>query len=87
MIKTSNNAMLEMLEKVQPLQAEVIRKNYHAHLDGGMFGQHGNEPYVSFDFTIFDETDIIFDVDFDAHDTQEMLDANLAKLKAFINSL
>lgn len=84
---TTDNAMLEMLEKVQPLQAEVLRKHYDAHVDAGTYGKYRDEPYISFDFTIFDETDIIFDIEFSARDTQEMLDANLAKLKAFINSL
>ena len=78
--------MLDLLKRVQPMQLEATQKGYSAHLDTGI-SLYWDIPRVYFDFTIFEGTKIKNHYDFYFNDTEEQLEANLAKLRADINAL
>lgn len=84
--KRSNEFMLDLLKRVQPMQIEVLKRGYSAHLDTGI-SSLWDEARVYFDLTIFEGTDITERYDFHYGDTEEQLEATLAKLRADINAL
>lgn len=85
----SDSIMLEMLAKVQPLQAEILKTGRSAHVDAGVhepiFGDGAS--HISFGVTIFEENDIVRDFDFSSSDTQEELEAEYVSLKAYVNRI
>ncbi len=85
--KRSNEFMLDLLKRVQPMQIEVLKKGYSAHIDTGINSYWDDKARLSFDFTIFEGTDIAEQYEFHYLDTEEQLEATLAKLRADINAL
>ena len=78
--------MLDLLKRVQPMQIEALKKGYAVYLDTGI-SLYWDIPRVYFDLTIFDGTDIKDQYEFYFNDTEEQLEATLAKLRADINAL
>lgn len=84
--KRSNEFMLDLLKKVQPLQIEALKRGYSAHIDTGI-SDWDDVDRIHFDCTIFEGTDIRERYEFHYTDTEEQLEATLAKLRADINAL
>lgn len=84
--KRSNEFMLNLLKRVQPMQIEALKKGFAAdidtHISDFLQGEERNCIYV--DFYIL-EADIHYE--FHYGDTEEQLEATLAKLRADINAL
>lgn len=87
MAHRTNEFMLNLLKDVQPLQIEALKKGYSAHIDTGISSFWGDKARVHFDFTIFEGIDITGRYEFHYGDTEEQLEATLAKLRADINAL
>lgn len=87
MAHRTNEFMLNLLKDVQPLQIEAVKKGYSAHLDINTTDIWDDGPHDYFDLTIFDGNEIIDRYDFSHLDTEEQLQAQLAKLRADINAL
>ena len=77
-----DSVMLDTLIKVQELQSTILTAGYSAHLDAGV---HENWPdiretHINFELTIFDGTELIRTFDFNASDSEAVIEAtyNLA---------
>lgn len=84
-----DSIMLEMLEKIQPLQREILKTGHSAHIDAGPHSQWPgrSSTYISFELTIFEETEIIKSFDFSAVETREVLEATYNLAVAYTNYL
>lgn len=84
----SDSIMLEMLKKVQPLQADVLKTGRSFHLDASVNHSYvyGGD-YINFGVTIFEGNEIIRDFDFSSTMSQEELDAEYACLAAYVNRI
>lgn len=85
----SNEFMLDMLAKIQPLQAEALKRDKAFHIDASVhddIGDYGS-THICIDVTIFDSNSIIGSFYFNATDTAEEVDAQFAALLAFHNTL
>lgn len=85
----SNAFMLDMLSKVQPYQGKVLATGRSAHIDG-----HYHEPFldddpgtIGFDFSVFESNTLVKSFEFSATDTEEQVEAVLATLVAYVNTL
>lgn len=86
----SDEFVLGMLAKVQPLQADVLKAGYTCHVDAGIHespwtADHG-KTYISLDFSIFLGGGEIEEFDFTAYYSEDELEAEFARLKAFIKN-
>lgn len=79
--------MLDLLKRVQPMQIKALKKGYSAHIDTGICSYWDDKARVHFNFTIFEDTHIIEQYEFNFNDTEEQIEATLAKLRADINAL
>lgn len=71
----SDSVMLDALKKVQALQLEILASGHSAHIDANV---HPNSPFehgthISFELTIFEGNDIIRSFDFNAIDSEEVI--------------
>ena len=84
-----DSIMLAMLEKVQPLQIEILKTGQSAHLDGGPHSQWPDRTasYISFELTVFEENEIIKSFEFSAMETEEVLDATYGLAVAYTKYL
>ena len=85
----SNGIMLEMLKKVQNLQAEIIISGRSCHLDAGVYEDHFFEAgtHISFDVTVFDEHELVREFDFSSNLTEEELKEEYQCLVAYVNRI
>ena len=89
MTQLSDNFMLDMLSKVQPLQIEVVKTGRTVHLDAH-YHEHGwydNGHAIDIDFYVFDEGGLSQTFEFNSSDTQEQVEAVFTSLVAYIHSL
>lgn len=81
--------MLDMLAKVQPIQAEILKSGRSAHVDAHVhediddYGKH----HIDIDVTIFEGHSIVNSFDFSSNETEEQVEAVLASLVAYVHTL
>ena len=73
----SYSVMLDTLKKVQALQEDILLSGHSAHLDASV---HQNLPdtqntHISFELTIFRGNEIVYTFDFNASDSEKVLNA------------
>jgi len=84
----SHEVMLEILGKVQPYQVEIIRTGRHCHIDGGLYrGAIVTPDHVGFEVTVFEDTEIVRQFEFDANMSSAELTAEIASLKAYVDRI
>lgn len=84
----SDEAMLDMLKKVQTHQADILRKGHSAHIDASVHEDLVEyDHFIAFDVYIYEENSLINAFDFSAFDTEEELDATYAMFVAYIKTL
>lgn len=84
-----DSAMLEILAKVQPLQAEILKTGRSCHLDAGIHNNlwAGSGTHINFDVTIFEQHEIVRQFEFSANMSQEELTVELAAIQAYLNRI
>lgn len=89
MLYIPNETMLAMLQKVQPLQAEILKTGHSAHIDAGVHENIWDEAstHLSFDVFIYSGHSLIASFCFSSNDTEEQLEATYASLVAFVHAL
>lgn len=87
MAQLSDNYMLDVLSKVQPFQAEIIKTGRSAHLDVHYHEFGSFEHSIDFDFYVFENTDLVKTFEFNSSETSEEVEAVLISLVAYVNSL
>ncbi len=85
----SDEFMLDLLAKVQPFQAEILKTGHSAHIDAGVHNNlwdanHGS--HINFSVDIFYENSIIESFDFSSADSADELNAEFMRLQAFIKN-
>lgn len=85
----SDETMLAMLAKVQPLQAEIVKTGHSAHIDASVHEDIWDETstHISFDVFIYSGHSLIASFCFSSNDTEEQLEATYASLVAFVHTL
>lgn len=86
----SNEFMLDTLKKVQPLQVKLLQAGASAHLDASVNeNRFSDEPGTHIDFSVdvFIDNNLEKSFDFSPNDTEEQVNAELAALRAYANSL
>ncbi len=70
-----DSVMLDTLKKVQELQATILQAGYSAHVDADVHQNIFNKDdrHLSFELTIFKDTDIIKSFDFMSYDSEDVL--------------
>lgn len=84
----SNAFMTDLLGKVQQQQLQLLSKGFSAHLDANFhenFVTDGN--HITFTLAVFEGNDMLKTYDFEAHKTEEQLNATLALLTADVNAM
>jgi len=89
MTQLSDNYMLEMLSKVQPYQADIVKTGRSAHLDVHYHEHDWDTPdhSISFDLYVFEHNSLVKTFEFNSADTEEELEAILASVIAYAHSL
>lgn len=89
MMYISDETMLAMLAKVQPLQAEIVKTGHSAHIDASVHEDIWDETstHISFDVFIYSGHSLIASFCFSSNDTEEQLDATYASLVAFVHTM
>lgn len=89
MTHLSDTFMLDMLAKVQPIQAEILKSGRSAHVDAHVhediddYGKH----HIDIDVTIFDGNTLVKSFDFSSLDSEEQCEAELSALVAYVHTL
>lgn len=84
----SDEAMLDMLKKVQTHQADILRSGHSAHIDASVHEDIVDyDHYIAFDVYIYEENSLINAFDFSAFDTEEELNAKYTLFTAYIKKL
>lgn len=89
MTHLSDKFMLDMLSKVQPLQAEILKTGRSAHLDSHYHEYEWDQPGhdIEFEMYVFEDNSLVKTFDFNARDTEEEVEAVFASLAAYVNSI
>lgn len=89
MMYLSDETMLAMLAKVQPLQAEIIKTGHSAHIDASVHEDiwDATSTHISIDVCIFYGHSLVGSFCFSPNDTEEQLEATYASLAAFVHTL
>ena len=85
----SDEIMLAMLAKVQPIQAEIVKTGHSAHLDVAVNDNIFDREYghhISFSMDIFYGTDLIESFDFSSSGSEEELNAEFGRMQAYVNN-
>lgn len=87
MTHLSDNYMLDMLSKVQPFQAEIIKTGRSAHVDAHVHEDFDGDNHICFDVTVFESNTLVESFDFNSLDTEEQCEAVFSALVAYVHSL
>lgn len=85
MAHLSDQAILDAVKKVQPIQLSLASKGYCAHIDVNV--HESLERHLSFDFTIFSGDVLLESFDFSAIGGEEELEEKLSYLFEFVKHL
>ena len=85
----SDEFMLDILSKVQPLQADILKSGRSAHIDASVHDcfWDPSDTHISFDVTVFRGNTLVENFEFSSVDTEEKVKAVLVSLVAYVNSL
>lgn len=85
----SDEFMLDMLSKVQPYQADILKSGRSAHIDASVHEDiwDTGETHIDFGVTIFEGHHIVNSFDFCSSDTEEQVEAVFASLVAYVHTL
>ena len=85
----SDKFMLDMLSRVQPYQAEILKTGRSAHVDAHYHVHEWDTPdhVIDFDFYVFEDTTLVKSFEFNTGDTEEQIEAVFASLVAYVHSL
>lgn len=85
----SDEFMLDMLSKVQPYQADVLKSGRSIHIDASVHEDiwEPEKTHIDFDVNIFEGHHIVNSFDFSSSETEEQVEAVLASLVAYVHSL
>ena len=84
----SNEKMLDMLKKIQPLQVAVLKSGRTAHLDASIHEDYaGKDPHIGISFTVFEGYEIVKDFDFFYNLSAGELETVYASLVAYVETL
>ena len=85
----SDEFMLDMLSKVQPLQSDILKSGRSAHLDAhvhkGLWDP--SDTHISFDVIVFEGNTLVKNFEFSSCDTEEEVEAVLASFVAYVHAL
>jgi hypothetical protein len=84
----SDSVMLDTLNKVQALQASILKAGYSAHIDANVH-QNWMETgrHISFELVIFEDNEIIRSFEFSPSDPDGVLNATYDLAVACVNYL
>ena len=85
----SDEFMLDILSKVQPLQADILKSGRSAHIDASVHEAFWDpsDKHISFDVTVFQGNTLVENFEFSSVDTEEKVQAVLVSLVAYVHSL
>lgn len=85
----SDEFMLDILSKVQPLQADILKSGRSAHIDAHVHEGFWDpsDTHISFDVTVFEDTTLVKIFEFSSRDTEEEVQAVFVSLVAYVHSL
>lgn len=85
----SDKFMLDMLSRVQPYQAEILKTGRSAHIDAHVHEDFWDpsDTHISFDVTVFEDNTLVKNFEFSSGDTEEQIEAVFASLVAYVHSL
>ena len=85
----SDEFMLDVLSKVQPYQADVLKSGRSIHIDASVHEDiwAPGETHIDFDVNVFEDHSIVNSFDFSSSETEEQVEAVFASLVAYVHSL